>query len=135
MKRLELVKGLSYTARDINCKKGEPLFVSNEQAEKLLATGRFSTVGEVVDEAPPADNPANGAADHPVNGNGEGGQQTASPAESLSAYEIGRMTKPELTALAVEKGIDICDCNNNTERAERICRALGLASNVQLGLE
>ncbi len=124
MKRLELLKGLSYSARDISCKKGEPFSVSDEQAEKLLATGRFATVGEVVDDTPP------------VNGNGESGQLTT-PQETpqLSADKISRMTKPELIALAVEKGIDISECNNNTERAERICGVLGLTSNVQLGLE
>lgn len=135
MIRLELVIGLSYSARGVNCKKGEPFEVSDEVAAKLMATGRFTTVREVVDEAPPAAHPENGAVDPPANVNGESGQQTASPAESLSDDKIGRMTKPELIALAEKKGIDISECNNNTERAERICRALGLASNVQLGLE
>lgn len=135
MKRLELVNGLSYSARGVNCKKGEPFAVSDELAAKLMATGRFATVGEVVDETPPAAPPANGAGNPPVNGNGEGGQQTVPPAEFLSADKIDHMTKPELIDLAIEKGIDISECKNNTERAERICRALGLASNVQIGLE
>lgn len=135
MKRLKLLKGLSYTARDINCKKGEPLFVSDEQAEKLLATGRFAISDEVVGEAPQTAPPASGAGDLPVDENGDGGQQTAPPEEPLSAYKIGSMKKDDLIALAEKNGIDISECNNNTERAERICRALGLTSNVQIGLE
>ncbi len=123
MKRLELAIGLSYSARGVNCKKGEPFLVSDEQAEKLLATGRFAIVGKVVDGTPHIAPPATP-------------QQTAPPATpQLSADKISRMTKPELIALAVEKGIDISGCDNNAERAERICGVLGLTSSVQLGLE
>lgn len=60
------------------------------------------------------------------------GQQ---PEKVLSADSISRMKKPELEALAAEKNINISDCNNNDERAARICGVLGLASLVQMGLE
>ncbi len=53
----------------------------------------------------------------------------------LSADSISRMKKPELEALAAEKNINISDCNNNDERAAKICGVLGLASLVQMGLE
>lgn len=60
------------------------------------------------------------------------GQQ---PEKVLSADSISRMKKPELEALAAEKNINISDCNNNDERAAKICGVLGLASLVQMGLE
>ena len=60
------------------------------------------------------------------------GQQ---PEIVLSADSISRMKKPELEALAAEKNINISDCNNNDERAARICGMLGLASFAQMGLE
>ncbi len=53
----------------------------------------------------------------------------------LSADGIAKMKKAELEALAAEKQIDISDCNNNDERAAKICGMLGLASTVQMGLE
>lgn len=138
MKKLELKKGLSYSTRDLSCKKGKPVMVSDEQAEKLLATGRFATVGDAVDEVPSASTSENGAWDPPVNANDEGGQQSdpqAVAAEPLSADKIRCMKKDALIALATENGIDISKCNNNDERAEKICGVLGLSSTVQLGLE
>ena len=111
MKRLELIKGLSYTARGFSCEKGKPFEVSDEEAAKMLKTGRFKELEDVI---PVAD--------------GE-------PGALLSADAVNAMKKDELLALAEEKGIDISECKNNEERAEKICGMLGLASTIQLGLE
>lgn len=111
MKRLELIKGLSYTARGFSCEKGKPFEVSDEEAAKMLKTGRFK---ELEDVLPVSDE---------------------EPGALLSADAVNAMKKDELLALAEEKGIDISECKNNEERAEKICGMLGLASTVQLGLE
>lgn len=111
MKRLELIKGLSYTARGFSCEKGKPFEVSDEEAAKMLKTGRFKKLEDVL----------------PVS--------NEEPGALLSADAVNAMKKDELLALAEEKGIDISECKNNEERAEKICGMLGLASTVQLGLE
>ena len=111
MKRLELIKGLSYTARGFSCEKGKPFEVSDEDAAKMMKTGRFKELEDLI----------------PVSDDDTGVQ--------LSADAINAMKKDELVALAEEKGIDISECKNNEERAEKICGMLGLASTVQLGLE
>lgn len=110
MKRLKLNQGLSYAMKDFSCVKGAPFDAEDNLAEKLLKTGRFEEIsGPVPDEEPEKNNP--------------------------SADDIARMKKDELIALAEEYGINIEDCRNNDERAERIQGALGLASFVQMGLE
>lgn len=111
MKRLELIKGLSYTARGFSCEKGKPFEVSDEDAAKMMKTGRFKELEDLI----------------PVSDDDTGVQ--------LSADAINAMKKDELVALAEEKGIDISECKNNEKRAEKICGMLGLASTVQLGLE
>lgn len=58
-----------------------------------------------------------------------------SVAQELSADRIAKLKKPELEALAAERNIDISGCNNNEERAAKICGVLGLAGMVQMGLE
>lgn len=47
MKRLKLIKGLSFCMMDFSCKKGEPFCVDDEKAEELLSTGRFEMLGVV----------------------------------------------------------------------------------------
>ena len=111
MKRLTLIKGLSYTARGFSCEKGKPFDVSDEEAAKMMKTGRFKEVEEILPD------------------------DDAAPDVPLSADAINAMKKDELVALAEEKGIDISDCKNNEERAEKICGVLGLASTISLGLE
>ena len=51
MKRLKLIKGLSFCMMNFSCKKGEPFCVDDEKAEALLSTGRFEMLG-VVGEGP-----------------------------------------------------------------------------------
>ena len=133
MKRLELTKGLSYTTRGFSCVKGKPFEVTDDKAAELMKTGRFATVGDVIEDASPA------APSAPAQTAPEGApEQTDAgqdPDGSLSADEIAKLKKDELIELAQKHNIDISECNNNPERVEKICGMLGLASTVQLGLE
>lgn len=127
--KVRLIKGLSYTTPSSSFKKGKAVDVSEEAGAKLLKTGRFEEVteeevagGEEV-VPPVAENP-DGAGNSGSNNNGNGGE--------LSAEVIDKMKKDELVALAAEKEINISDCGNNEERAERIKGALGLVNMAQL---
>lgn len=123
--KVKLIKGLSYTTPSGSYKKGKVVDVSDEAGAKLLKTGRFEEViggDEVV--APAAEN---SGAD---NTNSESDNNTDNT--ELSAEVIDKMKKDELVALAAEKEIDISDCNNNEERAEKIKGALGLVNMAQL---
>lgn len=128
--KVKLIKGLSYTTPSGSYKKGKAVDVSDEAGAKLLKTGRFEEVKdeEVIggDEvvAPAAEN---SGAD---NTNSESDNNTDNT--ELSAEVIDKMKKDELVALAAEKEIDISDCNNNEERAEKIKGALGLVNMAQL---
>lgn len=108
MKRLKLIKGLSYTIRGFSCEKGKPFEVSDDEAEKLMKTERFAMLEDAI---PDSD---------------DGGS------EQLSADAINAMKKDELVALAEEKSIDISECKNNEERAEKIKGAFGLVNMSQL---
>lgn len=113
MRRLKLIQGLSYAVRGFSCALGVPFDVGEDFAKRLLSTGRFEELQSV-------------SADNNV----------SLPIErELSADAIAKLKKAELEALAAERNIDISDCNNNNERAARICGMLGLASTVQMGLE
>ena len=138
MKKVCLKVGLSYTTKGFSCVNGITVDVEDDIAEKLVKTGRFAIVRDVVKDDPPAIPTVNGTGTPPANGNDGGGQNAAPPVvpdvEQLSADMINHMKKDELIALAAEKSIDISDCNNNDERAAKICGMLGLASTVNLGL-
>lgn len=108
MKTLKLTKGLSYSTMKVSVKKGQTASFEDDVAKRLLATGKFV---EVETEAEDAD-----------------GDEDEDGSEDLSAEAIEKMTKEELLALAEEKGIDLSDCSNNTERAEKIKGVLGLAN-------
>ena len=110
MKRLKLNQGLSYPTKGFSCIKGAPFDAEDDLAEKLLGTGRFEEISE-----PALD--------------------TDLEAKEISADDIGRMKKDELIALAEKYGINIEDCRNNDERAERIQGFLGLSSFAKMGLE
>lgn len=110
MKRLKLNKGLSFAMKGFSCTKGKSFEVEDNMAEKLLKTGRFEEVSE------------------PMPNEG-------SESKKLSAEDISGMKKDELIALAEEYGINIEDCKNNNERAERIQGALGLTNFTQMGME
>lgn len=138
MKRLKLIKGLSFCMMNFSCKKGEPFCVDDEKAEELLSTGRFEMLG-VVGEGPKTEE--DGKLDknqpqfpeepqNPKNDNTDDGGEPGKPDDGgeLTEELIEKMRKDELIALAAEKGIDIKDCNNNEERIEKIKEALGLVS-------
>ena len=165
MKKLKLIQGLSYAVRGFSCVKGVPFNIEDNIAERLLSTGRFEELqsvsadnNEIEDDVEPDWNDTmtnrndvepdwndtmtnrndvkpdwNDTEKADVAPNHEGVSQ---PIErELSADAIAKLKKAELEALAAERNIDISDCNNNNERAARICGMLGLASTVQMGLE
>jgi hypothetical protein len=119
MRILELTKGLSYFTPGMNCKaeRGKPFEVEDELADRLMNTGRF------IEKAP----------DTPSKDYG-GGTDTLSEQEETSTEsdedgaftekDIDNMKMSELLAIAVEKGIDISECNNNDARKAVIKAAL-----------
>ena len=151
MKKLKLIQGLSYAVRGFSCVKGVPFNIEDNIAERLLSTGRFEELqsesadnNETEDDVEPDWNDTmtnrndvkpdwNDTEKADIAPNHEGVSQ---PIErELSADAIAKLKKAELEALVAERNIDISDCNNNNERAARICGMLGLASTVQMGLE
>ena len=165
MKKLKLIQGLSYAVRGFSCVKGVPFNIEDNIAERLLSTGRFEELqsvsadnNEIEDDVEPDWNDTltnrndvkpdwndsmtnrndvkpdwNDTEKADAAPNHEG---VSLPIErELSADAIAKLKKAELEALAAERNIDISDCNNNNERAGRICGMLGLASTVQMGLE
>lgn len=124
--KVKLIKGLSYTSPSFSCKKGKEVTVSDEVGAKLLKTGRFEEVTEVAGE-----DTVDGIG-ATQEGSGESGSHNNEAAGELSAEVIDKMKKDELIALAEAKGVDISDCNNNDERAEKIKGALGLVNMAAL---
>ena len=121
--KVRLIKGLSYTTPSFSCKKGKDVTVSEELGEKLLKTGRFESVA--VEDAEPeaiSKDEAKEAEDGGTGNNNDG------ECKELTAEVIEKMKKDELLAVAAERGIDISDCKNNDERADRIKGALGLVN-------
>lgn len=145
MKRLKLVKGLSFCMMNFHCKKGEPFCVDDEKAEELLSTGRFEMLGVVGEslktegkgEPDKNHSPVPGDSQNPQsdNPNDDKEPEKSDDGDELTAEAIEKMKKDELIALAAEKDIDIKDCNNNEERIEKIKEALGLVSLGSLGFE
>lgn len=145
MKRLKLIKGLSFCMMNFHCKKGEPFCVDDEKAEELLSTGCFEMLGVVGEslktegKGKPDKNhsPVPGDSQDPQSDNPDDGKEPEKSDDGveLTAKAIEKMNKDALIALAAEKGIDIKDCNNNDERIDRIKEALGLASFGALGFE
>lgn len=145
MKRLKLTKGLSFSMMNFSCKKGEPFCIDDEKAEKLLSTGRFDMLGVVGEslkteekgelEKSPSPIPDDSQNPQSNNLNGDGNPGKSDNGAELTTESIEKMKKDELIALAVEKNIDIKDCNNNEERIERIKESLGLVSFGSLDFE
>lgn len=104
--KVRLIKGLSYTTPSFNCRKGEEINVADEIGADLIKTGRF-------EEATPEEST-------------RGDNDNSGDNKKISTESIDKMKMPELIALAEEKCIDISDCKNNEERAEKIKGALGL---------
>lgn len=145
MKRLKLIKGLSFCMMNFHCKKGEPFCVDDEKAEELLSTGRFEMLG-IIDKSTKTEgkgewdenhSPIPDDSQNPQNDNPDDGKEPGKSDDGteLTAEAIEKMKKDELIALAAEKDIDIKDCNNNEERIERIKEALGLATFGSLDFE
>lgn len=107
MKRLVLIKGLSYTIRGFSCYKEKPFFIKDEVAERLMRTGRFKEM----------ETAQNNSSDMEEN-----------QAKELSAEVIEKMRKDELISLAKEKEIDLTGCEKKEEIVERIKGVLGLVN-------
>ena len=140
MSRLLLKKGRDYRGHGVFVKKGEPFEVDDDKRDELLATGYFSLIS--VDVAKPRiQQPDNAHTTQPLaeQDNGSGEQPPAEQGETnrpdLTIAYIERLKKEELIALAEEQSINIEDCKNNMERAQRIVGALGLVDFTQLGIE
>ena len=127
--KVRLIKGLSYTTPSFSCKKGKEVTVSDELGAKLMKTGRFEEVSE--DETSD-DELIAPAAENSGEDNTNTGSNNNADDKELSAEAIDKLKKDELIALAAEKGIDVSECNNNEERAEKIKGALGLVNMAQL---
>lgn len=104
--KVRLLKGLSYTTPSFSCRKGEEINISDEIGADLVKSGRFE---EVISK-------------EPIKGDNGSNEDDG----KIFAESIDKMKMPELIALAEEKGIDISDCKNNEERAEKIKDTLGL---------
>lgn len=131
--KVKLIKGLSYTTQSGSFKKEKVYSVSDEEAKKLLETGRFEEVSGVADDdAGKGPEGNNGADKEPEGDNSNNGSNNNAADKELSAEAIDKLKKDELIALAAEKEIDISECNNNEERAEKIKGALGLVNMAQL---
>lgn len=107
MKKLVLKAGLSYSAKDLKCIKGNPFDVEDERAMELLATGRFEEILEVVID----------------------------PLSRVSAYAVAKLSKADLMKLAEEKNIDISGCKNKGDIVDQINAYLTLESMTQMDPE
>lgn len=108
--KLKLIKGLSYRGGKegiLKATKDKPFcFVETmEEAEAAIASGHFQLVEVPKVEVPKTEVP----------------KQPSNPSPDKS---IGKMTKDELEAYAVEIGVDISECKNNDERKDAIKNAL-----------
>lgn len=132
--KIRLVKGLSYTTPSFSCKKGKEVTVPDKVGEELVKTGRFAcvSVNDNAGSTPPADNQKDVSDSDGESTEKSTGSNNNGNGEELSAEIIEKMRKDELIALAEEKGIDISECSNNEERAEKIKGALGLVNMAQL---
>lgn len=101
MKKIVLKIGLSYSTKDLKCKKGSPFDVEDDVAEKLMATGRFEELQADISAPDQEEKPTN-------------------------IDNISSMKKEELIAYAAAHGISIEDCKNNEERVERIKNAIAV---------
>lgn len=128
--KVKLIKGLSYTTPFGSYKKGKAVDVSDEAGAKLLKTGRFEEVKD--EDIIGGEDVIAPAAENSGEENGNNGSDNNADDKELSAEAIDKLKKDELIALAAEKEIDISECNNNEERAEKIKGALGLVNMAQL---
>lgn len=133
MKKLSLIKGLSYSLRGFSCVKGKPFEVEDELAEQLISTGRFEKM-EMSEEdvTPPADtDPANTLTTPPADLDPDGKQKQD---DELTASKVAKLRNEELLALAEEKNISLDGCAKHDEYVKRINEALNLVDFASLGL-
>lgn len=128
--KVKLIKGLSYTTPSGSYKKGKAVDVKDEVGAKLLKTGRFEEVED--EEVIGGEEVIAPAAENSGEDNSNTGSDNNAGNPELTAEAIDKLKKDELIALAAEKEIDISECNNNEERAEKIKGALGLVNMAQL---
>lgn len=130
MKKLELIKGLSFSMKNFSCRKGEAICVDDKKAKLLLSTGRFKLLGNV-DTKQQDEKQSQKDSETPQNSSGDDKEpENAGEGTELSAELIEKMGKAELVALAEKKGIDLKGCGNNEERIEKIKETLGFADNL-----
>lgn len=138
MKRLALIKGLSYSIEGFSCQKGKPFDVEDSFAEQLMRTGRFEELEQELvlrDEnaIPPATSNQNETqAPDPATQNTDAAND---PEYELTASKVSKMKNDELITLASEKNISLEGCNKHDEYVERINGSLGLVDFSKLGLE
>ncbi|MDD2979535.1 MAG: hypothetical protein PHN80_06130 [Hespellia sp.] len=141
MKRLELIKGLSYSTRTFSAKKAVPFDVEDDMAEKLMETGRFEELESILD-AEDKDKPIEKmnkselealAAEKGIDISAC--KNNADRAETIKAAiadaedkdkPIEEMTDEELAAYAVENGIDVSECTSREEVLSTISTALAM---------
>ena len=87
MKKLELIKGLSYSTMLFTAKKGASFIAENDLAERLLQTGKFKLIEEIPEEK-----------------------------VIIAAKNLDDMKKDELISYASEHGIDVAACKTNEDR-------------------
>lgn len=136
MKKLSLIKGLSYSLRGFSCVKGKPFEVEDELAEQLIGTGRFEEMAMEMSEedvTPPAGtDPAIPPTTPPADLDHDGKQKQD---DELTASKVAKLRNEELLALAEEKNISLDGCTKHDEYVKRINEALNLVDFASLGLE
>ena len=136
MKKLSLIKGLSYSLRGFSCVKGKPFEVEDELAEQLIGTGRFEEMAMEMSEedvTPPADlDPAIPPTTPPADLDPDGKQKRD---DELTASKVAKLRNEELFALAEEENISLDGCTKHDEYVKRINEALNLVDFASLGLE
>lgn len=117
MKKVRLIKGLSYRGHGMYIKNGEVQSVDDSKAEELVAGGFFEIAGEASVE----DNNSQDDANTDNGSNGEDNSDNGSNAEvKISDKPVSKMNGNELRAYADAKGYDISDCTKVEEIRELI---------------
>lgn len=139
MKRLELIKGLSYSTRTFSAKKAVPFDAEDDVAEKLMETGRFKEIESIPDptEEKPLDKMKTAELEAFAAEKGidiSGCKSNAVRVEAIKAAladkeeekSLEEMTDEELAAYAVENGIDVSACASREEVISTISTALAM---------
>ena len=112
MKKVRLIKGLSYRGHGMYIKKGEVQSVDDSKAEELVAGGFFEIAGEASVNDDNSQNDANIDNGFNVDDN----LDNCSNAEvKISDKPVSKMNGTELRAYADAKGYDISECTKVEE--------------------